>query len=229
MKQKNTKQLYIMSGILAVLILAGVGSIVLTHQKSSQISQSTKIVLTPTITPEPILRIDRLVKDGATLDTIDTSPWKTFTSSNGSFSYRYPSIGTKLGENNIAQASYLQFSERDSENTTDPYSEIAVAFDNETGYKGHIPTFDHIDKKDITIDGKKAHEDVFLHNGKISGIIIYFDEFVEKSTQDPMSNTYSSKKYGFGLIWIGIYAQNQNVGKYLLLSEKIISTLKFLK
>lgn len=236
------RQIFIVSIVIIVLLFAG--SVVLKMKKGvkqqiTPIAQQARI-LTPTIMPTPTVTIDSLVGTASAIEQIDTSHWKTFTSPNGSFSYQYPSTGTKLGESNIAQPSYIQFSdkqpseeERKNEVFTNP--EIVIAFaGGSTGgsaeYKAYTSPFDHMDEKKITIDAKAAHEDIFSLNGKISGIIVYFDEFAKNPGEDAMSNAYSSKKYGFGLIWIGIYPKNyQKANAYLLLAEKIVSTLKFIK
>jgi len=213
-----------------LIVVGGFGALYLGLKSQPRPATSKAFSTTP---------IDSLVGAAKTINDINTSGWKTFVSQNGSYSYQYPPQRVKINpESNSAQSSYLQFSDNklskeDSIGSTFYNPTIVMALDN-AEYSAFITTYDHlIEKKDLTIDGKEAHEDIYryIYKGKINyDIIYYFDEFAAQSKIDARSNTYKSNKYGFGLIWIGIYPKdNTKVNTYILLAEKIVSTLRFLK
>src|SRR6266446_9224918 len=94
--------------IFLTLILVGgvsVGYLGIKSQKNS-VREAVKVTRTATSTP----LINSIIGNATTIEDIDTTNWKTFIASNGSFSYKYPPVGVKLNRD-TAQPSYMQFSD----------------------------------------------------------------------------------------------------------------------
>ena len=191
--------------ILIIVALVATGFVWKNQKQAMQKEQVAKVSPTSSISPTPI--IDGLVGNAKTIDEIDTSNWKTYISPNKSFSYKYPPVG--ITSRNLG----VVF--RD-DSQKDPYMQVGFIHG---GIDTHAP--DRMEKKYITLDSKEGLKTIFIDKEKIYQIYISF-------TADDSENLF--KKYGFS--WIEVYyypSDFANSEKYLLLGEKIVSTIKFLK